>query len=176
MSISGVSNTYYPMQSAQSTSSGGIKVSEGKRIDDTKELQDLRGLVDLRELPSPMSVADYSEQLQSQGEIKQVAVIKEGNVIVGTISDKGATFFNNSLGSKFNAAGLSVDSNIDAIKSALGGRYDVEVFAHGEGPTYAEVHDSLYSESYNSLVSRQTREYQKEMELSSFGSLLDIEV
>jgi len=194
-SINSTSHTYAAMQftnsNARKESIGGvptnnlpdvktgIAISDGMAIDLSQyELQAaLNFLKDkLSELPPPMSVEEYSSRLAHQGEVRQTAVIKEGGAIVGTVSEKGMTFLNNSIGNAVVGAGNDLNAIQSALRERFGGSVVVEKFSSGAEPTYAEVHESVYGGSYSSLVAKQTEEYRLYQGSSLIGRRVDISV
>ncbi len=107
--------------------------------------------------------------------MRQTAVIKQNGEVVGTMSRSGTMFTSNAMGRLVQESGLSDPHSIESLlKERFGGSIKVETFAEGAGPSYAEVHNSIYSESYESLIDRQTAEYQREMSSNSLGRVLNI--
>ncbi len=147
----------------------GIAIAGLQEIDLSQLKSELfTGLPDLK---LSDSLQEYEARLFQQGEVRQTALIKENGKIIGTISDKGITTFSGTVGNAIYNAGLSANSNLETIQSFLSSQYDghvtVEKFSPGQGPVYAEVHNKVYSLSYDSLVKRQVEEYAKER-LSNF--------
>ena len=144
----------------------GIDVSNATAIDlsqyKIEKFADLPKLSEARLNPENPQL--YRSRLVQQGQVEQTGIIREHGKIVGSISSTGITAFNNSIGAKISASGLSGDSDIDSIQSFLkeqfGGTVTVEKFSLGTGPSYEEVHNSVYEISYKSLVAKQTLEQQ----------------
>ncbi len=156
----------------------GIEIKDGMEIDLSQyELKKFPESL-LKPLPAPMTPAEYEAQLQRQGNEKQTAVIKENNKIIGTISNQGITSFSGSVGQTLANSGLHGGSDLNAIQSILGRHYGGAVtldrFPSGSEPTYADIHDTLYNESYASLVARQTNEYQRDYNQNQSGFLVNV--
>lgn len=161
-----LSNSVSSSNNSSLNAKQGIPLADAIEIDLSQyKLEKFAGTSKLR-LPTQDNPQEYQSKLYQQGEVKQTGLIKQNGKIIGTISNKGITAFTNSVGSAIYNAGLSADSSIASIQSFLnkqyGGHITVEEFSPGIGPTYAEVHNSVYKESYDSLIKRQTEEYQRE--------------
>lgn len=159
----------------------GIAIRPGMEIDLSQfELKQFTLAAMPSPLPAPISSADYEAQLQRQGEVKQTALIKQNNSIIGSISPTGITSFGNSFGQALHSAGLSASSPLSAIESFLnkqyGGDVTLETFAPGQAPSYADVHNSVYQQPYASLVAQQTQSYQQANSDALFPQRLSISV
>lgn len=59
-----------------------------------------------------------------------------------------------------------VEGDMEAFASALKkAGYGSNSYAQGTGPTYAEIHQQIHGESYETLIARQTIAFSKEMAL-----------
>ena len=111
------------------------------------------------------SIDDYQNQLRIQGKQEQSLVITQNNSIVATVGQDGMAMFQDS-----EVANLwdEVDGDIEAFTSILKeAGYDYKAYEQGTGPSYAEIHQQIHGESYETLIARQTLEFSKEMALSS---------
>jgi hypothetical protein len=111
------------------------------------------------------SIADYQNQLRIQGKQKQSLVVTQNNSIIATVGQNGMAMFQNSeVAHLWN----EVDGNIEAFTSSLKkAGYNYKVYEHGTGPSYAQIHQQIHGELYETLIARQTIEFSKEMALSS---------
>jgi hypothetical protein len=110
------------------------------------------------------SITDYQNQLSIQGKQEQSLVVTQNNSIIATVAQDGITTFQNSeVAHLWN----KVDGNIEAFTSILKkAGYNYKVYEQGTGPSYAEIHQQIHGESYETLVARQTVEFSQEMALS----------
>jgi len=110
------------------------------------------------------SITDYQNQLSIQGKQEQSLVVTQNNNIIATVGQDGMAMFHNSeVAHLWN----EVDGDIEAFTSILKkAGYNYKVYEQGTGPSYAEIHQQIHGESYETLVARQTIEFSKEMALS----------
>ena len=106
---------------------------------------------------------NYQNQLRIQGEQEQSMVISKGGNIVASVALEGSAMFQDPV-----VANIwnEVEGDTDAFASALKKTgYDVTTYKQGTGPTYADIHQQIHGESYETLIARQTIEYTRELAL-----------
>ena len=111
------------------------------------------------------SISDYQNQLRSQGAQEQALVVTKGGTTVASIAQDGSAMFQDPT-----VANIwdDVDGNFEAFTSALKeAGYNFTLYEKGSGPAYAEIHQQIHGESYETLIARQTTEFLKEMALST---------
>lgn len=156
----------------------GIAVTDAVEIDLSQFTLEKLSDIPVAKFTAPTTSQEYESQLYQQGEERQTGLIRKNGNVIGTISNKGITTFSNSIGNEIYEAGLSANGSVESIQSFLnrqyGGSITVEKFPPGFGPTYAEVHNNVYKESYESLVERQTREYESEQSSNNMYRRVDV--
>lgn len=119
------------------------------------------------------SLANYQNQLRLQGQQEQSIVISKGGDIVASISQGNtATFQDSDLAGIWDKADGDVEVFTSTLKKA---GYQITVYEQGAGPAYADIHQQIHGESYETLISRQTIEYmQEQTQLTTRQSYLNI--
>ena len=104
---------------------------------------------------------EYRNQLEKQGQMEQSMVIRKGGQVVGTVGrDGGAMFQESALQGLWNSASCNPAAFSQLLKQQ---GYVVGTYQPGDGPSYAEVHEMIHRESYETLVARQSVEYSREL-------------
>ncbi len=110
-----------------------------------------------------LSVSDYQNQLRLQGSQEQSFVVTKGGTTVASIGQDGSAMFQDPNVAKiWDDVGGDMAAFASALKKA---GYGSKSYAQGTGPTYADIHHRIHGESYETLITRQTIEFSKEMAL-----------
>ena len=113
--------------------------------------------------PATLSISDYQNQLRLQGAQKQSFVVTKGGTTVASIGqDGGAMFQDPKVAKIWDEVGGDMEAFASALKKA---GYDSNSYEQGTGPTYAEIHQRIHGESYETLMARQTMAFSREMAL-----------
>ena len=126
---------------------------------------DERSASDLRNLLSMPGINEYQSQLEKQGQMEQSMVISKGGQVVGAVGRNGGTVFQES---SIQGLWQRANSNPAGFAQLLRQQgYEVETYRPGAGPRYAEVHEMIHHESYETLIARQSVEYCRELSIWS---------
>ena len=113
--------------------------------------------------PAALSISDYQNQLRLQGAQEQSFVVTKGGTTVASIGQDGAAMFQDPKVAKiWDEVGGDMEAFASALKKA---GYGSNSYEQGTGPTYAEIHQRIHGESYETLIARQTMAFSREMAL-----------
>ena len=116
----------------------------------------------LRSLYSASGISNYEQQLIKQGNQQQTAVIKLDGQVVGSFSDQGSFFSSNAMGALVSEANGDQNAMAAILKAKYGSRIEIQTFAPGQGPTYAQVEKSIYGTDYFSRIPQAVADFRQE--------------
>jgi len=136
-------------------------------VPDSEELRSLMATIkqeeqNQRSRYSESGISNYEQQLIKQGNQQQTAVIKLDGQVVGSFSDQGSFFSSNAMGALVSSANGDQNAMAATLKAKYGSRIEIQTFAPGQGPTYAQVEKSIYGTDYFSRIPQAVADFRKE--------------
>lgn len=130
-----------------------IAVTQLTQVTDPAVLAELKSRIDevnqqMTSFYSEKNVQEMADRLQSQGNEHQTAVIKLDGKVVGSFSASGSYFTQNAMGSLVSSAEGDQNAMANILKQKYGNRIEIQHYAQGQGPTFAQLEKSLYGTDY----------------------------
>lgn len=130
-----------------------IAATNLKQVTDPAELAEWKSRLDemnqqITAFYSEQNVQEMAVQLQRQGNEHQTAVIKLDGKIVGSFSASGSYFTQNAMGSLVSSAEGDQNAMANILKQKYGNRIEIQNYAQGQGPTFAQLEKNLYGTDY----------------------------
>jgi len=116
----------------------------------------------MNSLYSESGINNYEQQLIKQGNQQQTAVIKLDGQVVGSFSDQGSFFSSNAMGALVSNSNGDQNAIAATLKAKYGSRVEIQTFAPGQGPTFAQVEKSIYGTDYFSRIPQAVADFRKE--------------
>lgn len=111
---------------------------------------------------SPQGIADYEQGMINAGNERQTAVIRLNGKIVGSFSEHGSFFASNAMGASLSSAKGDQATMAKMLKDKYGSSVNIQTFAPGKGPTWAELEKSMYGTDYFSRIPGLMAQYRQE--------------
>lgn len=116
----------------------------------------------MRDTYSPHGVSNYEQGLINAGNARQNAVIRLNGKIVGSFSDQGSFFASNAMGESLSSANGDQAAMTKLLKDKYGSSVDIQNFAPGTGPTWAELEKSMRGTDYFSRIPGLVAQFRQE--------------
>lgn len=111
---------------------------------------------------SPQGISNYEQGMINAGNERQTAVIRLNGKIVGSFNEHGSFFASNAMGASLSGANGDQAAMAKMLKDKYGSSVDIQTFAPGSGPTWAQLEKSMYGTDYFSRIPALVSQYRQE--------------